>query len=90
MDTVSIIDDEMIASNVLSIYQAGCILAMESRVEAILMNVNGTDIFRKGLPFARFDALVISGRRIRSIEKNNRALHELSDILARACDGKII
>lgn len=75
-------------------YTAGRLLVGEKEVAAIVLCINDTGILRKGLPFERFDVLVVAGRHlVASKGENTRPpeffLRSLFDALAPCCDGKV-
>jgi cyanophycin synthetase len=76
-------------------YTAGLMLAGDKGVDAIVLCINDTSVLRTGLPFERFDLLVLAGSHITrfSEEKGHSKeslLRTLFVALSPCCDGKVI
>ncbi|NTV08168.1 MAG: hypothetical protein HGA81_06140 [Chlorobium limicola] len=75
-------------------YAAGLMLVMERKVDALLLCVNNTDLLSTGLPFERFDILVLAGSDFvvppdMHGEEMIPLLHTVFDFLSPSCDGEI-
>ena len=74
-------------------FQAGLTFSADRNVEAIILNVNDDSLLSTGMPFARFDLLIIAGMHIStsSPESRNEAVfHQLLTAMLPACDGQIL
>jgi hypothetical protein len=76
-------------------YCAGQMMLLEKKADAMLLCVNDTALFSTGLPFGRFDLLVLAGSYFTPLSETNAEemipqLHTLFDFLIPSCDGEII
>lgn len=85
-DTKSVrVNGEVIKDGLVDLFDAGKMLSVDTTVDAILLSLNNDNVLQTGLPFARFDLLVLAGE----LEEEN-PMTEILDMILPACDGKII
>ena len=75
--------EERLADGPLAGFEAGQLLLMERRVEAAIVFVEGFDVLHSGLPFDRFDVLLVDAGMA------ERASKRIVNGLAPACTGPI-
>jgi len=83
-----------IARGPLNAFAGGQVLMADKGVDAAVLCVNDTEILRSGLPFDRFDALLVAGTRLvdranRPLEDPAAGLQRLVRTLRPACRGAI-
>lgn len=76
-------------------YEAGTFLVMDSSIDAMLLSVNDIRLLSTGLPFERFDLLVLAGSDISGSPDIDSAgfdlqLQALFDFITPCCDGEVI
>ncbi len=84
---------ECITREPLSLYRAGRILIRHRSVDAIVIEVNEFSVLRTGLPFDRFEKMIIAGRSFRAekdgselaLAEIHALLHSTIEILSPAC-----
>ena len=74
---------------------AGQMLTVDRNVEAIVLNVNDSNVLLTGLPFARFDFLVLAGEHVtphNNVDEpaSDNLMRDLLELILPACDGKVI
>ncbi len=79
----------------LDLYTGGRMLMGEKGVDAMVFCINDASVLRTGLPFERFDLLVVAGSHLLRqplLGEISEAvqLRTLFDVLSRSCDGKVI
>jgi cyanophycin synthetase len=90
------VNGEVIREGAVEPFTAGQMLSIDQNVGAIVLSINDDSVLRTGLPFARFDVLVIAGVNFppQSEAANSEGLGELLRALLYnilpACDGAII
>lgn len=83
------IGGERVAVAETTTFEAGQILLGAAEVEIILMVIKDKSLVKKGLPFHRFDLLVLMNDFDRSNSKNS-TIDEHISMLQFACDGEIL
>jgi cyanophycin synthetase len=78
-----------------SAFDAGLMLLMERTVDAVLLDINDTKLLGTGLPFERFDLLVLAGSNIdvpsqTGDEQKLMLIQAMLDFIVPCCDGRII
>lgn len=86
---------ELIAGNEVSPYMSGRVLVGEKGVKALLLCINDMSIVRTGLPFDRFDFLVVAGSHIPAPDSHPdlpeaTRLRTLFDVCFPCCVGKVM
>lgn len=76
-------------------YTGGRILTGDKGVAAVVFCLNDTSVLRTGLPFERFDLLVIAGSHIsmpagQSGQSGEVQLRALFDFVSPGCDGRVM
>ncbi|WP_324740171.1 hypothetical protein U8326_10335 [Tsuneonella sp. CC-YZS046] len=74
----------------LSPFHAGQALLMHRDVEALLVAADDTSLLKSGLPFDRFDMLVIAGPLPDTDDGERDDLEQLIDLVAEHCAGDIV
>ena len=74
---------------------AGHMLTTDRNVEAIVLNINDSNVMLTGLPFARFDFLVLAGEHVSPHDDvdepaSDNLMRDLLELILPACDGKVI
>ena len=74
---------------------AGQMLTVDRNVEAIVLNVNDSNMLFTGLPFARFEFLVLAGEHVTPHDNvdefaSDDLMRDLLELILPACDGKVI
>lgn len=86
---------ETITAGVVDPYIGGLILLGEKGVDAVVLCINDTSLMRTGLPFSRFDLLVLAGSHLvvpAGQNRESRALHlrALFNAFSPCCDGSVL
>lgn len=89
------LNDQKLTPKTDDFYSAGEILAMCADTDAIVLCLTDESIFKRGLPWARYDALLLVDRNIPSktaLDEPSRLKlnSELLNHIAPACDGLIV
>jgi cyanophycin synthetase len=90
------VGDTTITGSGVDAYTSGCILVGEQNVDAVVLCVHDTGMLSTGLPFERFDLMVIAGSHINLPEgQGNHAVNEfhlntMLDFILPCCDGSVI
>ncbi len=89
------VDGEVVLDGALTPFRAGKILSFDRAVAALILSVNDDSVLKTGLPFARFDLLVlagmhISGSCVKARAEQEKLLRDLLMFLLPACDGKVV
>lgn len=76
-------------------FTAGQMLTTDKTVEAIVLSINDESVLFTGLPFARFDLLVLAGEHIDVPENAEKpdsvtVMQNLLELILPACDGKVV
>jgi cyanophycin synthetase len=76
-------------------YDAACTLVVDRSVDAVVLCINDAGVLQTGLPFERFDLLVLAGSDLVSSagqSRDNRpvGMQPLLDALLPCCDGKVM
>jgi cyanophycin synthetase len=76
-------------------YEAGTFLVMDRSIDAMILCVNDISLLSTGLPFERFDLLVLAGPDITGPPDMDNTgidlqLQALFDFIAPCCDGEVI
>jgi len=79
------VNGAVIKDGFVELFDAGKMLSVDTTVNAILLSLNNDSVLQTGLPFARFDLLVLAGELA-----TGDSLTEILDMILPACDGKII
>ncbi|MBC8524513.1 MAG: cyanophycin synthetase [Chlorobium phaeobacteroides] len=79
------VNGEAIKSGFVELFDAGKMLNVDTTVDTILLSLDNDSVLRTGLPFARFDLLVLAGELA-----TEDSMTEILDMILPACDGKII
>jgi cyanophycin synthetase len=77
-------------------YMAGRALCLDRAVDALVLSINDDSILRTGLPFPRFDILVLAGSHV--VPRNKDAatapiepvIRDILTVVLPACDGTIL
>ncbi len=75
-------------------FTAGQMIIADNTVEAVVLNVNDESVLSTGLPFARFDLLVLAGDHVDLPEETEKpdpdtVMQNLLELILPACDGKV-
>ncbi len=86
---------ETITAGFVDPYTGGQILTGEKSVDAVVLCINDTAVLRTGLPFARFDLLVLAGSHFVTPEGQGGVsrvvqLRNLFNAFSPCCDGKVM
>ena len=86
---------EIIAGNEASPYMSGRVLAGEKGVKALLLCINDMSVLRTGLPFDRFDLLIVAGAHITSPDSHSdlldaTRLRTIFDVCSPSCVDKVL
>ena len=86
---------ETITAGVVDPYTGGQMLMSEKSVDAVVLCINDSAVLRTGLPFERFDLLVLAGSHFitsagQSEEPKGVQLRHLFNAFSPACDGKVM
>jgi cyanophycin synthetase len=89
------IGGSVVAETLTDIYTGGIILVNDPGVDALLLCVNDTSIVNTGLPFERFDLLVVAGADIETPDGQPEEyrmvqLNTLFDFISPCCDGQAV
>ena len=89
------IGTETITAGVADPYTGGQILTGEKSVDAVVLCINDATVLGTGLPFARFDLLVLAGSHFvtpdgQSEEPKAVQLRNLFNAFSPGCDGKVM
>lgn len=76
-------------------FTAGQMLTADKTVEAIVLSINDASVLSTGMPFARFDLLVLAGEHIDAPEDaetpdSETVMQNLLELILPACDGKVV
>lgn len=79
----------------LSPYAGGRMLALDRRVDAMILAIEDDSVLRTGLPLDRFDALILAGSCLRAHKPHaaanlQRLLNEVLLCVLPACDGVVV
>jgi cyanophycin synthetase len=87
---------EMVVTSAVPVpWSAGRLLAGEQGIDAVVLCINDAGVLQTGLPFERFDLLVLAGSDLVSSagqSRDNRpvGMQPLLDALLPCCDGKVM
>lgn len=86
------INDEEVGVGELAFFQAGRIFVLSEQVEAMVLSLSDLSVLRSGLPFDRYDVLVLAGADISIAQDEGTMDHEklfedLVEALIPACAG---
>lgn len=76
-------------------FAAGQALVLDRKAEAIVLSISDTGVLRTGLPFARFDLLVLAGSHLALNESETarlgagQVMQSLLALILPACDGVV-
>ena len=89
------INGEAVLEGEVDPFSAGQILTADKTVEAIVLSINDESVLSTGMPFARFDLLVLAGEHIdvpENAEKpdSGAVMQNLLELILPACDGKVV
>lgn len=89
------VQGEVIRDGVVSSYVAGTHLLGDQNVAVLVLSVDDVNTLRSGLPFARYDVLVLAGKYVKMPEHTNEQNREqlwieLLAALLPGCDGRIM
>lgn len=89
------IGTETITAGAVDPYTGGQMLIGEKSIDAVVLCINDTAVLRTGLPFERFDLLVLAGSHFitpvgQSEEPKVVQLRHLFNAFSPACDGKVM
>lgn len=89
------IGDETIMLHGISTFAAGHALVAERQLGAMVVSVNDIGTLGTGLPFARYDVLVLAGRNIVGLDavdkqQQQQLVLELFASIMPACDGRVV
>ena len=89
------INGEVISDGNIDPFAAGEMLTTNRNVEAIVLNISDSRVLLTGLPFARFNLLVLAGPLIAQSDGGHQPNHEmltreLLELILPGCDGKLI
>jgi cyanophycin synthetase len=89
------IGDDVIMPKGVSTFAAGSALVAERQLGAMVVSVNDIGTLRTGLPFARYDVLVLAGRHIMGLDaaekqEQQQLVLELFTSILPACDGRVV
>jgi cyanophycin synthetase len=77
-------------------YMAGRALCLDRAVDALVLSINDDSILRTGLPFPRFDVLVLAGGHIVRRDKDaapapiEPVIRDILTVVLPACDGTVL
>lgn len=76
-------------------FSAGEMLTLDRNTDAMVLSVSDGSVLSTGLPFARFDLLVLAGAVSAASDRHERpdpeiTMRELLELLLPCCDGKVI
>ena len=89
------VNGDMVLKGDVAPFNAGQMLTVDRNVEAVILNINDSSVLSTGLPYARIDFLVLTGKHI-SLPDNadnpssGNPLTELLELVVPACDGRVI
>jgi cyanophycin synthetase len=91
------IDDATVVNTPRNVYDSGRILMLDKHVKAAVVCINDVRALRNGLPFDRFDVLVIAGNHLaipsasekQTADMSQVALRRVVDALIPACQSKV-
>lgn len=86
---------EFVVEGSTAIFRGGRALMLDRRVKAAVICINHADALLKGLPFERFDLLVLAGTHValpqdQSDQPRGAFIRELLNSLLPACDGNVM
>lgn len=89
------VNGQVVTQEEADLFIAGQILTVDRNVEAIVLNVNDSNVLLTGLPFARFDFLVLAGEHVTPLDNvdepaSDNLMRDLLELILPACDGKVI
>ena len=90
------INGEIVMQGAVAAYDAGLAMTVDRSVGAIVLSINDDGVLRTGLPFPRFDVLVLAGAHILphsavpETPNLNPVLNELLSLILPACDGTVL
>jgi cyanophycin synthetase len=86
---------DRVAHGPLPAYEAGRMLLLDQKVEAVVLGVEALDVLRTGLPVERYDVLVLAGPRLDAIDATkpdvrSRLLDNAFHAVVRNCTGPVL
>lgn len=86
------IGNETIQSGDIPTYKGGRILSLSRKVDAIIMTIEDDAILRTGIPFDRYDVIIVAGKKIQSTHPNviditDQQITEVLRCVVPACTG---
>lgn len=86
---------EFLTKGAVSAYAGGQMLALNRSVQAMVVAINDDQFLRTGLPWDRYDCLILAGHRFRSvhferIQKIETWVGSILGSLLPACDGLVV
>jgi cyanophycin synthetase len=86
---------DRVAHGPLPAYEAGRMLLLDQKVEAVVLGVEALDVLRSGLPVERYDVLVLAGPRLDAIDATkpdvrSRLLDNAFHAVVRNCTGPVL
>ena len=88
------VGDERLSPGAVQTFLGGRTLVRDRRVEALVMQVNDDGLIRAGLPFPRYDILIVAGEYLTpnypEQAVSGAASTELMACLLPACDGTVV
>ncbi len=89
------VGNERLTSGPVSCFMGGRMLIRDNRVEALIMQINENSLLTSGLPFPRYDLLIIAGCNLTAVNEEqsrtgNEIALELISALLPGCDGKVM
>lgn len=89
------VNEEAVLDGPIGPFIAGQVLLRDRSVAAVVLSINEASVLRTGLPFDRFDVLVLAGPHVALPKNSGTATREgvfrgLLAAILPACDGKVV
>jgi cyanophycin synthetase len=90
------VNGQVIQPGAVDPYMAGRALSLDRAVDALVLSINDDSILRTGLPFPRFDVLVLAGSHIVRGNKDaapapiEPVIRDILTVVLPACDGTVL
>lgn len=89
------VESAAVLNGPVSTYAGGQILLSDQSVGAVVIGIHDTSILQTGLPFDRFDVLVVAGTHLKHHSNSGGplkegVLHEMLNILLMVCEREVI
>ena len=84
------VSNKLISNRARDFYSAGTVLCRDKNVGVIILNLKDLSVLQQGLPFDRFDALVVGGIEfLVAGDSPNGSFESLMQMLLPACEGNV-